>query len=410
MSMTKGYDRDRTSLAVLRWLNSPERRAIWMAYAERSIDHKLVVRWRKQFGEERSAALATQCQLSQAAIEKLGDDGRQWLLTLVGLQQCSDQWTARYVANQIPTTGPVLDVCCGVGADLAALAATRDAVGVDCDPSMAWRAAVNASTAAKRSIATVAADGLSMTKGWPGWVHVDPDRREGTKRFLNVQQLSPPLDAIVDASVDAAGLCIKVAPGSNEDPESDGLQRFHREWISTRRECRQQVLWRGEGFDPLTRTATSIDRDHRTAHFTAAVKVNGASVDELDDWIVDFDVAIRAAGLSMSMGEAVSASAIESPAGYFTSNEDVSRPLCTARRVVHVLRISALERQWNQPLSGKAWRAVALKRRGLAREGITPKRWQSWERARQRQPEDGEPLVLYVVGLRDGPRIVLARP
>src|SRR5690349_3895372 len=70
------------------------------------------------------AAAMTQVRLRERAVEKLGDDAARLLLTPDGLEQATHAAVAARRAARLWSAGcrSIVDLCCGIGSDLVALA------------------------------------------------------------------------------------------------------------------------------------------------------------------------------------------------------------------------------------------------------------------------------------------------
>ncbi|HMC71415.1 MAG TPA: hypothetical protein VKJ07_19820, partial [Mycobacteriales bacterium] len=99
---------------------------------------------RKSWPADLVAAASEQSALRRAAAAKT-DAVEDLLLTRDGLEQASSQAVARHRASRFAAVHDlVVDMCCGVGFDLRALAQVTRAVGVDRDETHAICAAHNA--------------------------------------------------------------------------------------------------------------------------------------------------------------------------------------------------------------------------------------------------------------------------
>src|SRR5205085_2938009 len=103
-------------------------------------------RLRRSLSPARAAAAMTQATLRDAARPKFGDDAARMYFTPDGLEQSTRREVATHRAARISLARPpaVLDLGCGIGGDLFALARTCLVVaGLDQDPVRAAMAGAN---------------------------------------------------------------------------------------------------------------------------------------------------------------------------------------------------------------------------------------------------------------------------
>ena len=112
--------------------------------AARPDDLRVGEQLRKRWPADLVAAATEQAALRVAAGAKT-DNAADMLLTREGLEQASSDSVARHRAARFATVRDVVvDMCCGIGFDLRALAEVAHAIGVDRDEAHAICAAHNA--------------------------------------------------------------------------------------------------------------------------------------------------------------------------------------------------------------------------------------------------------------------------
>lgn len=275
-------------------------------------------RLRREMSAEESAWVATQLKLRRHALEKFPTASRM-CFTPVGFQQSTDVWVATYKASRFPDDVPCLDLCCGVGGDLLALAQRHSGVianeniqdldegvpyrvkisgtfpgksaedficikksisgnpssvmvrGVDSNPETACIAQWNLSVHGLENVAEVCCEDVCLyadsvfRTAYPA-VHIDPDRRSAGYRGTHPEFHHPPLDVVETLITGRMVACVKLAPGSSI-PEG-WEKRAELEWIDRDRQCRQLVAWFASdeylrkfpgSFSPGQRRATILD-------------------------------------------------------------------------------------------------------------------------------------------------------
>lgn len=378
-------------------------------HSDEAIAAKTIQRLRKDYGPIAARWLLEFAAAHGKAVEKFG--AGRWLTTQRGIQQATDRHTAAYKAFRFPLGEPVVDFCCGIGGDAMALARRGPTLAVDLDPHVARMAAANLAQALSPApdavpdarngmvVAFAAESLLPLPTG--RWIHVDPDRRSGDRRTIDPALYQPPLATVEKAIENARGAAVKLAPATTIPPAWES--RCTREWISFRGSVRQQVAWFGElrgDARPGTCQATRLLPDGAVSSF-AVESENRAmrlgSTEAIGRYIVDFDPAVRAAGLSISLAETLGLQAIGGPAGFFTANRfDRWHPLAESYEIVWSGAGSLKVIEAAVRASGT--RIDAIKVRGAS---IRPERIQKKIRqAEADEPKCGVTLLIGCLGKR----------
>jgi hypothetical protein len=131
-----------------------------------------------------------------------------------GAAQASDDASARWKAERFRGTGPMIDLCCGTGADLAAIAQATSARGVDLRPERAWMAGRNATV-------PTSVDDVNTLAFDERIAHIDPARREeGSSRRRHAwESMMPDGGFILALSRRLDGLMVKLGPGADIPPD-----------------------------------------------------------------------------------------------------------------------------------------------------------------------------------------------
>ncbi len=238
------------SLAALedyRWLLGDEGRQ-WLT--ESSLQPADLVRQaaalRKHLSPARCHLVLEQAELRRRAKQKFSAADRMFF-TPKGLEQATDEWIAAYKAARFPTSGPLVDFCCGIGGDLLAMADRGPTIGIDRNPVAALFAEANLATQRETqrritSRATINDVDSTLLKGVAAW-HIDPDRRPRGRRTTRVELHEPGMPTIELLLSACSSGVIKLSPAAHLPSgwESDA----ELEWISRAGECRQLVAWFG---------------------------------------------------------------------------------------------------------------------------------------------------------------------
>lgn len=214
---------------------------------------------------------------------------------VAGIEMATPAVIAHHKARHLSqASGPVYDLCCGIGGDAMALAAAGIEVKpVDLDPVRSWMAGLNVGCDAHTADATaidIPADAI---------VHIDPARRDsGGRRVIRLDDMVPGPEAVRRIIACARGAAVKLAPGVDGRALADGACEF----VSVGGRLLQQVLWTGAACDHAGRnTATMFDKAGGTAHSVTGESGAATTVDEPSTWIHTMDPAIERARLAHVM-------------------------------------------------------------------------------------------------------------
>ena len=357
---------------------------------------------RQEVGVIRAALLNQQLELRKRARQKF-TDADQMLFTDQGLQQATDERVAAHKAARFETLDHVADLCCGIGGDLTALAARPESsvVGVDRDPVVAWIAQHNCQLVLGEN-ATVSIEVADVrefdTSGAMG-LHLDPDRRPGSRRHSQMQGYEPGPEFIEKHVSQQHAMALKLAPAATIPPAWQAS--CERQWITSRGECRQQVLWCG----PLATAA-----GFHTATYLGPATSQQATVQGLPDqsvpdrprcgrYLYEPHAAILAAGLVGAVAEQFELAASWSNVAYLSSDQYQELAGFACFEVEEVMpfdrkRIKSLLRQRN---IGR----LEVKKRGTQ---IDPGQLQQ-----QLQAKQAGQATLLLAGTPDGVTAILAK-
>ncbi|BAM03286.1 class I SAM-dependent methyltransferase [Phycisphaera mikurensis] len=198
---------------------------------------------------------------------KFGERAATLLADAEGVEQASSLAVAaakasRFAAAARPGDPPALDLGCGVGGDLIALAeAGVAAIGIDADPLRAWMAGRNAGVpAAAARIEDLPRGALACRL-----VHLDPARRAAGRRLRGLGAMLPGPAAVRASLAAAAGGCVKLAPGVDRAeaatlaaPGAPAELGFVSASAGGRSTLVQALLWTGRLAGTATRSASLV--------------------------------------------------------------------------------------------------------------------------------------------------------
>ncbi len=196
-----------------------------------------------------AAALVTQARLRQRARAKFPHAARMFF-TAEALEQSTSYAPAAHRAAQFDAlagAGDFLDLGCGIGGDLLALAQHRPVVAYELDPVRAQFAAANAAALGLTDRITIhTADWTQAlaagTLPPAAAAFVDPARRSEGRRIFSLHAIQPPLAEILKLCRHVPLIAVKVMPGVDVAELPAG---WSVEFVSHAGVCKEAVLWWG---------------------------------------------------------------------------------------------------------------------------------------------------------------------
>lgn len=324
--------------------------------------------------------------------------GRKWptlaprmLADRAGAEMASSELAARHKASRFAAAGirqPVLDLCCGIGADGMGTAALG-VEGIDSDPS---RVAMARHNFALVSPGGAARPGRAEDEAVAGrLVHIDPQRRSGSRRAWRVRDAEPGPETLAAIAKASAGCAIKLGPGADADELPEPLASGELEYISENGRLTQCVVWTGT-LQAGKRTATLL-RDGSEAATLRGEEAMGEppSVEAAwTGWFVhEIDPAVERAGLLGRLCDEVGAPMLHPRVGLLAGDEPIDSPWLRPFQLIE--RMPWRERRVAAWLRDHDAGTVQVKTRGGV---VDPDRVQ----AALRGPGDA-PFVVFVLRL-----------
>jgi SAM-dependent methyltransferase len=286
--------------------------------------------------------------------------------TRAGLEQASSEPVARYRARRYGEAAHVADLCCGIGGDLVALAASHSVLAVDRDPLHLEMAQANAGVyGVARNITPVTADVRAADLSGVRAVFIDPARRTERRR-LRAGDSDPPLGWCLSLADRVHRVGIKAAPGLPHEVVPPGWEL---EFIAVGRELKEAVLW-SPAQATVTRRATIFTAAQAPVHLTAARPDGGppgrvvVAVRPPGDYLFDPNPAVTRAGLVQELAVLINAWKIDDQIAFLSADAPARTPFARVLRVMD-------SAPWDQKRLPARLRAldvgaVDIRRRGLA--------------------------------------------
>lgn len=322
---------------------------------------------RTQIGPELAGFITTVANLQTKAKLKLqapDEPQRIWWGTEKSFQQATP-WQVARLKSKWFANRPVFDLCCGNGGDALQLKNRGPVVAVDSDPLIAELVAANLSVehvdhnlgvepsadfqepkadadpSSQPALTSqvICSDVMNLHLPASSWINIDPDRRPdtkntntqplqaGAKRISNPDHYQPCWQSVVELVLNSSGACIKLAPAAN--PDVTQLADSHRCWISLSGSVREQTLLYGgvlanSELPASGRSAVALKSDGSSHWFIASpemVTQRAPITDKPQNWLVDPDAAIRAAGLTDAYAVSQQLSVLGRASGFLTGEK-----------------------------------------------------------------------------------------
>ena len=271
----------------------------------------------------RAALVAEQIELRRRAARRF-QHADQLFFTTKSLQQATDGRIATYKATRFAAR-TVIDLCCGLGGDLLGLGARGPALGIDADPLLALLAEVNCRTLGLSQASAQVGDACSIGVAPETAIHIDPDRRPGGRRTVQLAQHEPDLTQRAEWRTHPGGLAIKLAPAT--ETHDAFFADAELEWIGHSRECQQLVSW----FGPLTnrpgrRTATVLQQDGSATTLVGNDAPPLRLTDQLGPYLCEPASPVLAAGLAGTLAQQFDLDALTPGGGYLSGSQPLTSP------------------------------------------------------------------------------------
>ena len=316
--------------------------------------------------DEVANAALTQSRLRARARAKFGALADRMYFTEDGLQQATRPAVADHRAARYAALGPslALDLCCGIGGDLAALAGAAGRVtALDRDPLTAAVAEANAAAlgiADRVDVRVTDVEKLSDAElRAAGAVFIDPARRTSRGRVFDPEAMSPPLSAVVRLAAVQPALGAKLAPGV---PHRALPGATEAEWVSYGGDLLECALWFGPLAGPVRRRATVLPSG---ATLTGSGE-DRAPVGAVGSFLHEPDGAVIRAGLVAEAAATIDGRLVDPSIAYVTTDRPAASPFLRSYTVHDVLPFSV--KRLRAALRERGVGRLTVKKRGFAME------------------------------------------
>jgi hypothetical protein len=312
------------------------------------------------------AAAMTVVSLRRRAVAKLGADARVLLLDRAGLEQSTRASVAAYRAARLAEADlgdgrrvqTVVDLGCGIGTDLVAMArASLRVTGVDRDPA---RVAMARANLAALGLAgqVVEADVGSINRDGFDAAFADPARRDGSGRRFDPAAHSPPWSYVERLLTEGPAVAVvKTAPGIPHARVPAGVEA---QWVSDGGDLVEACLW-GRGLAQTSRRATLLPSGATCTEDDLPPAPVGSGA--MGQWLHEPDDAVIRAGLVQVVAARVGGWLLDPHLAYVTTDSPDRTPLARCHRVLE--EVPYREKPLRQALRSRGVGALTIKKRGV---------------------------------------------
>lgn len=326
----------------------------------------LLQRLRRQFTVAEAGALVSLARLRQRAVAKFPQADRLFF-TAEALEQATAwpiaQWRAAWIDQQAPP-GPVLDLGCGIGGDLLALAQRRPVIAFETDPVRLRLAEANVAALGLQDQVqfmqadwthALAADRLPTAAA----AFADPARRVDGRRIFSVEAMQPPLSQLRQLQQRLPHLGVKTMPGlaDEEIPTNSGV-----EFISHEGVCKEAILWFGALVKHSRWASVYIENEWVSLPGDREQKPPVGAL-AAGYYLHEPDPALIRAGAFLELCHQLQAHLLDPQIAYLVSAEAKTHPLVQSFVIheIHRFNLKVL----NHRLQGLGYHIVELKKRGV---------------------------------------------
>jgi hypothetical protein len=313
----------------------------------------------KGVGDVRGQLVLDQAELRKKGLVKFSD-AEQMFFTRKGLEQATDQWLARYKAERFSKANRIVDLCCGIGGDLRYLAAVGESIGYELDGPTAILASGNGVPNTRYQVKSANAESWLPAVG--DFWHADPDRRSNGKRTSQLEGYQPGEEQLLKWLAKAPNGAVKLAPAASATNET--WIDCEVEYLGTRGECKQQMIWSGDLAQyPRQTRATIVPHDGSPPRSIIGHDASAQFAGKIMNYVYEPHSAVLAARLTDDLADQLNIQRIESAVVFLTGDEEILDPAIATFEVVKVMPFD--QKKLRKAIRELGWSQLEIKRRAV---------------------------------------------
>ena len=321
---------------------------------------------RRDYAATLVAAAMTVASMRQRGMAKLGADAQALLLDRAGLEQSTRASVAAHRAARLAAADlgdgrrpqTVVDLGCGIGTDLVAMArAGLRVTGVDRDPARVAMARANLAALGVTG-QVLEADVSTLDRAGFDAAFADPARRDGSGRRFDLAAHSPPWSFVEQLLTERPAVAVvKAAPGIPHTLVPAGVEA---QWVSDGGDLVEACLW-GRGLARTSRRATLLPSEATCTEADLPAAAVGSGT--MGQWLHEPDDAVIRAGLVQAVAAKVDGWLLDPHLAYVSTDSPVRTPLARSYRVLE--EVPHREKPLRQALRSRGIGALTIKKRGV---------------------------------------------
>lgn len=282
--------------------------------------------------------ILTQIRIQDSLKGKI-DKADNYIFTEKSAQQCSSSSLAEYHSSRLHNYGAIADLCCGAGMDLIKIAVGKRKVwAVDLDEEVLKIAQFNSKTAGIDRIKFVRGKAEDFMEEVDA-VFIDPDRRAGNKRFIDIEDYAPSFTQILEMQKRFTNILCKFSPALKYKSLKLNIP-YSWEFVSQKRSLKEALLSLGGLASPENYTAAVMVDQNARISSSEPVKTEIAAIGK---YLFEPDPAVIRGGLVQQLAYKLNLCRIDPKLALLTGDKTLNNPWIISYKVIDIQKYNIKE-------------------------------------------------------------------